>query len=694
MCRACPSQRWGRMISVPDDHQPQLSRLHLRKGRWVAPGRDDEVMLSEAFANVHGLGPGDRIKAVVSGRLQEFEIVGVALSAEYIYSISSSNPWPDDKRFGVMWLSREAMGAAFDMEGAFDDVVLTLEPGANEPAVLDAIDRIIEPYGGRGSFGRDKQTSYRFVGEELKQLETMGAVMPTIFLGVAAFLLNVVMSRMIGGQREQIAALKALGYGNLTVGIHYVKLVAVVAIVGTGLGALVAGVLGQGMVGMYHQFFRFPSLVYRTDASVLLTATALSLGAGIVGTFRAVRNAVSLPPAEAMRPPAPARFNKGILERIGLGAILGPSGRIVLRNISRRPLRMLSSTFGIALAMAIMISGNFSQDALKYIMHVNFEVIQREDLTVMFAKSLPSRAVEELEHLEGVVYAEPSRDVPVRLFNGHRSYETAILGLPKDARLRRILDQDLNPVPLPEEGILMTRELGKRLGLVDRGRGGGGGPRRRAADSGRQGRRFRRRDVRDAGLHGDPRRSNPARRGGPSDRSTATPRPDPARRGLPRDQGPAVRGRGDHANRRVRAVNETTAEMQLVTSMILLAFASVVAVGVVYNSARVVLAERSRELASLRVLGFTRAEISSILLGELAVQILLSIPLGCLLGYGMAAGAIAGVDTELFRFPLIIYPRTYALAAGTILVVGTATSLIVRRKLDHLDLVEVLKTRE
>ena len=344
--------------------------------------------------------------------------------------------------------------------------------------------------------------------------------------------------------------------------------------------------------------------------------------------------------------------------------------------------------------MAIVVAGNFSQDALAYIMHVNFEVVQRDDLTVTFSKSLPSRAVHELAHLDGVVYAEASRDVPVRLQKGHRTYETAIMGLPSDARLRQILDKDLQKVPLPDEGILMTRELGKRLGLSigddvvvevleDEQ------PTRVVKVGGFVDEMF--------GMQAYMEIHAVRELLGEGDRVTgARLLLDPDRRDVVYQEVkelPHVAG----ATLRTAAFElfyETTAQMQLVTSMILVLFAAVVAIGVVYNSARVVLAERSRELASLRVLGFTRAEISAILLGELAVQILLSIPLGCLLGYGMAAGAIAGVDTELFRFPLIISTRTYAMAAGTVLVVGTATALLVRRQLDHLDLVEVLKTRE
>ena len=377
----------GLLVSVPDAGQPRMSRLYLRRGRWVAPNSPDEVMVSEAFVDANQLQIGDTLTAVISGRRQPLTIVGVALSPEYIFSIGGSSMWPDDKRFGVMWMGKTAIAAGFDMDGAFNDAAFLLDPGANEDAVLADIDRVMEAYGSLGAYGRDRQVSARFVKDELEQLESYGAVAPLIFLGVAAFLLNVVMSRMIGGQREQIAALKALGYGNLSIGFHYAKLVLLVAAAGSLAGALLGNLMGSGMLGMYHQFFRFPALEFTMQWRVFASAFALSTAAGFVGTLRAVRGAVVLPPAEAMRPAAPERYTKGVLEWIGIGKLLSPAGRIVLRNASRHPVRLATSTLGIALAMAIMISGTFSMDGLDHVMRVNFELAQRDDVTVTFTPS-------------------------------------------------------------------------------------------------------------------------------------------------------------------------------------------------------------------------------------------------------------------------------------------------------------------
>lgn len=683
----------ARLVSVTTERPPVFNEIYLRSGRMPRPGSTSEAVANEAFVVAHGLAIGEEVHVIVGGRRQALRVVGVGLSPEYVYTVTSSG-LPDDKRFGVLWLDARGLAAMSDMEGRFNDLSLSLARGASEAQVIDVIDRVLEPYGCRGAHGRDRQMSARFVSEELKQLENMGAFVPILFLGVATFLLNVVMSRLVDGQREQIAALKALGYGNLTIGLHFVQLVVLVVLLGTAVGAGLGAIMGDAMVDLYHQYFRFPRLEFTLQPRLVVSSAALAGSAGLLGTIVAVRRAVSLPPAEAMRPPVPPTYRRGLLTRIGLPYVLGPAGRIVLRNVERRPLRTLLASLGLAMGVGIMIAGTFSMDALAYIMDVNYERIQRDDLTVSFAHALPRRALHDLEATPGVLYAEPVRQVPVRIHAGPRSYQTAVEGLDRGARLRQLLDAKLRPVPLPSSGVLLTDVLAEKLGV-------------RPGDSveleileGRE----RRRQVLVAGTIDEMMGMQAYMDLAALDRlmnegplvSGARLLLDPGQRDvayhhikrLPKVAGATLR----------KAIydlfNQTTGQVQTVTALILGAFASVVTIGVVYNSARVILAERARELASLRVLGFTRREVSGVLLGELLVQLMLAIPMGCGLGYLFALSAIQNVDTELYRFPLVIYPKTYLVAVSVVLVAGVVTGLFVRRKVDHLDLVAVLKTRE
>nr|WP_225937707.1 ABC transporter permease [Myxococcus sp. RHSTA-1-4] len=686
----------GRILSVPGSGAPpRLNQLHLRRGRWVEPGRANEVLVNEGFAKAHRLEPGDTVMALVNGRRVALRVVGVVLSPEYIFALAPGSLFDDDRRFGIFWMDRDTLASAFRMEGAFNDLVVRLAPGARAEDVVAALDRELVPYGGFGAYPRARQTSDRFVSNEIVQLRANATIVPLIFLGVAAFLVNVVLSRVVGTQREQIAALKALGYSNGALAAHYLELVGVVVGLGSLLGVALGAWMGRALLGVYMDVFRFPLLAYRLDAGMVAGAVLVSAVSASVGALAAVRQTVRLPPAEAMRPAAPPSYRPTPLERVGFHALFSQGGRMVLRDLERRPWRLLLTSLGIALAVAILIVGRFSGDALRYLMDVQYGQVQREDLAVAFTKSVPDRARRELEMIPGVRHTEPMRVVPVRLVAGPRRYETAIQGLPPEGGLRRVMDTEGRPVPLRGEGLLLGTELARRLGV-----GLGDAVRVEVLDAGRT--------VRDARVTGLVEEwlgtsaymdlTELARLVG-DDRviTGATLVVDRAQqdgvyarlKALP---WVASVTRADLAKELFREQSE---RFLTVLTFILGAFASAIAVGIVYNNARVALAVRSRDLATLRVLGFTRREISLVLLGEMAVGLLLALPLGMVLGKLFAEWvARAAVDSELYRIPAIVAPPTYATAVLVVLVAGILSALLVRRRLDHLDLIGVLKTRE
>jgi putative ABC transport system permease protein len=684
----------GRMISLPEQGQPRLNQLYLRRGRLIEPGRRREVVVSEGFALANALGPGDRVSALLNGRRETLDIVGVALSAEYVFALRGGEVLPDDRQFGVFWINYDGLAAAFDMDGAFNDVVLTLAPRGSEQAVIDALDRVLEPYGALGAHGREQQISHRFVSDEIRQQETMATTIPPVFLAVAAFLLNVVLGRVITAQREQIAALKALGYENWSIGWHYLKMVCAIVFVGSTCGVALGVWLGKLMTANYVTFFRFPVLSFRMSPDIPLLAIGVSLLSAVAAALSAVRRVVALAPAEAMRPPTPPVYRRAWIERLGPFQRLSPENRMMLRNIARRPGRALLTIVGIAFAVPILVLALFWQDAIDYMMTVQFSAVERGDIMVTFTEPVTMRASREIGRLPGVLQVEGMRAVPARLRFGHRSYRTAVLGLPQNAELRRLLDEHLQEIPLPQKGLLLTDRLGEKLGL-------------RPGDSVTvetlEGLRVRQdvivtqlvNDVMGMSAYMDLTALNRMMLEGDvisaASVSFARPQADEiyARlKQLPKVATVSIKQAA------IKSFMETTAKFILVFTGILTLFAAAIAVGVVYNNARVALAERAWELASLRVLGFTRAEVSTILLGELALELLLAIPLGLWLGYWFVVALAESFQTELFRIPTIIAPRSYAFAALVILVAGVVSALIVRHRVDHLDLVSVLKTRE
>ena len=683
----------GRLISIPDGARPRLNGIHLRRGRWPAPFHRNEVLVGEPFADAHDLHPGDKVVAIVNARRQELEIVGIALSPEYLIQIGPGSMMPDDRLFAVFYIGYEGLAAAMDMDGAINSITLKLMRGALEPEVIRQLDRLTEDYGGTGAYGRDKQVSDQYISDEIRQLRTMSTIAPTIFLGVATFLLNIVLTRLINTQREQIAALKAFGYSRWEIATHYLSMVMAIPLLGVAVG-LVAGLYqGQSMARMYARFYRFPVFSFQLDPRVLLIALAIAVVAALLGTLAAIRRAVVIAPAEAMRPEPPATYRRTLVDRMGLNAWLPHAFRMVVRNLQRRPIKSVISVIGIAMSVAVLVLGGFTLDALNYLMDVQFRLSQQHDVAVTTINPSEHRVIHEMQNLSGVQRCQPFRTVPVRLRVGHREERTAITGL-ENHGLMRLIDRGEREVLLPDEGLVLAETLANKLKVA---------PGEAVTVEMLDGER----DVRQVHVTG-----LVAEFGG----LNAYMQLAALRRLL--EEGDTANGaylmvdpllqtslyRELKSVPHVAAVNiksalldsfeKTIAENMLQMRLMNILFATVIAFGVVYNTARISLSERNRELSTLRVIGFSRREVSDILLGELALLTLAAIPPGMLIGYGLAAYMTMHLQTDIYRIPLVIEKPTYAFAVVVVVAAAAISALVVRRRIDRLDLVAVLKSKE
>ena len=689
----------GQLIGVDLRQPPRMNQVTVRSGRALAPpgagqGRSDstiDALVSEGFASVRGLQPGDEVTALINGKRRQLRIVGTALSPEYIFAGMAG--MPDLRGFGVFWVDREALAAAYDMQGAFNRVAVKLAPQASEPAVLDGLSRLLAPYGGRDARGREDQASHAMLDNEIKEQRVMGTLLPAIFLAVAAFLLHVVLSRLVATQREQIAALKALGYPNSAIAGHYLKLVGVIVAVGLALGVVLGNGLGTMLTGLYAEFFFFPVFEHRIAPWLILVGASVTGGTALLGTLSAIGATVRLAPAEAMRPPAPGQYRRTTLERLGVRRI--PAGlRMILRNMERKPLRTTLTIGGTAAAVAIVVMGNFFRDAIDHIVDTTFHLAMRSDVNVWMTEPVDALARLQLARLPGVTGVEPARSVAVRMAYGHRSERVGLQGVAQDAQLLRIVDVEGRQSPVPDAGLLLTDRLADKLGV-------------RVGDRVRvevlEGRQrtlyvpvqatvremmglnaYVQRDVLNQWLQeGDvASQFNVALEPGSEARFLE------ATKALPR-----VAGAFSKATL-LRNMQDVSARNVRIMSTILTLFAAVIAVGVVYNNARIALAERTWELASLRVLGFTRGEVSALLLGELAIGIALALPLGMAMGWGLVHLLVELLKNDQFLFPVVISARTYAWAGLCVVAAGVASALVVRRQIDRLDMVGALKTRE
>jgi putative ABC transport system permease protein len=687
----------GHLVGLDARAPARLDRVTVAGGRPLDPadaarsGTRIPVLVSEGFAQARGLRPGDTLSALVNGRRRTFVVSGTALSPEYIFA----GLWgmPDTRGYGIFWLDRDVLEAAYDMKGAFNRVAVRLAPGASEQAATDALSRLLSPYGGREAHGRVHQPSHAMLDNEIKGQRVLGTVLPAIFLAVAAFLLNVVVSRLVSTQREQIATLKALGYPNAAIGAHYLKLVLAIVAAGLVLGVFLGDRLGTQLTGLYAEMFHFPTFEHRIAPWLLGTSIGITVATAIAGTLHAIVSTVRLAPAEAMRPPAPGRYRRTLLERLGV-TTMNPALRMIVRNMERRPLRTALSIGGVAAAVAIVVLGNFFRDAIEVIVDRQFNLVQRGDVTLWTAEAVDDAARHDLARLPATTMVESTRFVAVRLVNGHRSERALIRGYPGRAELNRVIDVDGKETLLEGRGLVLTDRLAGKLGLavgdtvrvdVLEGR-----ERVLALPVGAT--------VREAmGLNAYMERGALNRALGDGDLSTGF--------ALAVERGredavlqaskalPGIAGAWSKATMH-RNLQEISARNVRIMSTIMTLFAAVIAVGVVYNNARIALAERAWEFASLRVLGFRLGEVSALLLGELAIVVALALPLGMALGSGLSRVVAALIQSDQFHFPVVVQPRTFAWAAISVLAAAAASALVVRRRIDRLDMVSALKTRD
>lgn len=684
----------AQIVSLPDIGEPLLNRIYLRRGRAIEASRDDEVIVGEAFAEAHHFQPGDHLRATIRGKRRTLRIVGIALSPEFVYQLQPGALIPDFRTYGVLWMARKPLENAAEMEGGFNDVVIQVEAHANIDDVISRVDDVLARYGGLGAISRKDQPSNRYLSEEFRQLRQMATMFPVIFLGVASFLLNVVITRLIATQREQIAVLKAFGYSTVDVAIHYIKLVVAIVLLGVAIGIGLGIWMGKGMGNLYMQYYRFPFMLYLLKPSVAVTAALISVAAAVAGTMFSVLAATRIPPAEAMQPAVPPKFRPTLIERMGITRKLAQPTRMIIRNISRRPAKALLTVIGIAFACGIVVIGGFYQDCIDYMVSIQFRYAQQDDISVTFVEPTPARSMYSLRQTPGIGVVEPFRTVPAQLRFEHRSYRGAIRGIPENNSLYRLLDMRLNPVEMPPDGVVLTDYLARMLGirpgdmltvevlegerpvrnvpvvgLVQEFIGVSGYMRIDALN------RLMREGAAISGVYLT------------TDRESRSRILDELKE-IPRVVGASVRENS------LRNFYETMARQMLIFVFINTLMAMTIAFGVVYNSVRIALSERSRELASLRVLGFTLGEISYILLGELALLTLAAIPLGCLIGRALSEFMVKNLETELYRVPAIIFPKTYSFAATVVVVAAVLSGFAVARKLSRLDLVAVLKARE
>jgi len=684
----------GMIYSIPDHGRASVNQLYLRSGHLPEKSRGKQIAIMETFANAHGFQLGDNLNTIVNGKKLSLQIVGIVLSPEHIFSRGPGDMVSDERRYAVMFMPLGNLEAMFDMQGSFNDLSLTTLRGADLRKVIEEVDHILKPYGGQGAYERKDQISNAFLIAELDQLKAMSTVLPPIFLFVSAFLVNMVLSRLVALEREQVGLLKAIGYSNLAIGGHYAKLIIIISIFGILFGSVIGLWMGRALTRIYGEFFSFPFLIFQQSFDIYALAAIITVIAGLLGAAKSIWSIVVLPPAIAMRPPAPTKYKSWFKGRLSLTHYFSQLRTMAFRHLVRRPVRFAMTTFGTSLSVALLVTALFSYDSIDYMIDIVFFQSERHDAMLTFSSDRGYDAVHRVLALPGVMRVEPFRATPVKLRNANHELQMAITALPNDSRLAKVLDHDMKPMQIPPVGIVVSDRVANKL-QVDMGQ-----------------------MVEVELTRENNRRVNIPVTGIAESYVGLTAYISFDAFGRMMRNGSEISGARIKADTKYldalyAAVKVTpgitsialqnlsrqnfrgTIEQNITTMMsVYVTLAVIITFGVIYNSARIQLSERARELASLRVFGFTRGEVSSVLLTELTVIVLLAQPLGWLLGYLFSWSMVKGFESDLFRIPLIINPSTFATASIVVIAAAVGSALIVRRRIDRLDLIRVLKTRE
>ena len=684
----------GRILSYPETSDPVLNVPLLVTGRFPSPQSSQEVVVNAPFAEANGFALGDSFSANLRGQKRDLTIVGTALSPEFVYTIGPGAMMPDNAAFGIIWMSKRAAAAAFDMTGAFNGISLAIASGMTTAQVIDALDALLEPYGGFGAYDRTTQQSDAFLDAEINQLKGMAAILPPIFFAISGFLVSMVMGRIIALERSEIGLLKAIGYSNTEICLHYLMLAALIAVVGVLVGWVAGTVLARTTAAQYADFFDFPYVIFPVSYWVYAVSGLAGLLTTSLGAAQAALKAARMAPSIAMQPPAPPRFKRSFIDTAMARMRLAQSTVMILRSLLRWPLRSFLTSLGLALAVASVIAATFINDALSEIVDLAFHQTNRQDAMLLFAEDVPEAALQDARHLPGVLQAESQQFHAAILHKGHLTKRVAIESRHPSSDLSRVLDADSKPIDVPPGGIVLSERLAQHLDV-------------QAGDTIYIEFLTERRETFRVnvtalvelyfglGAYMDLEYMNALFRQAPR-LSVVNITLDPwqtealhsAIKDTPRISGIVEMNENRHA------FEKTIEQNIVVMNTIYIVAALLITIGVTYNAARIQLSERARELASLRILGYGCGDISYILVGEMMLIALVAQPFGWLIGAGIAQLMTNAFTSDLYAIPLVLKPATFTIASLVVLSAAFVSVMIVRTRLDRLDLVSVMKTKE
>lgn len=689
----------GRLLSVPADNlREALNGICLVRGSWFSEDRPEEIIISDPFAKAHDLQPGDRVSLILNRKKESFIIAGTAISPEYVYMVRGAGDiMPDPEHFGVLYVKERYARDVLDFQDACNQVTGKYARGfeGDRAVLLDKMERMLDPYGVLASTPRDRQASHRFLSDEINGLGVTAAILPVIFLLVAALVLNILMNRLAERQRSVIGTLKALGYSDGQVLRHFLSFGLVVGLAGgiasAGLGTLMA----MGMIEIYRDFYQFPQFVHRSYPDLLALAMAISVVFSVTGTAKGVWGVLKLHPAEAMRSRPPERGGAIFLERFpALWKRLGFRTHMALRSMMRHPARTLTGIFATSVSAAIVFMTLIMYDSTHFLLEFQFEHISHSDADIGMRDEQSVAALYEARDLPGVWKAEPVLGVMCRLRNGWRSRRVMVTGLCEKHELTTPRQRDLTPIDIPSEGLAIARKLAEILGVGTgdrieltpvRGRRQTVTVRVASIVEGYFGLDCYASQEYLSRLVGEAAAVNGVQLAVVASQTEDLYR---AVKDLPNAQGLTVKSDAR------RSIEATLTESMAASLGVTVLFAGVIAFGSMLNASMVEIGDRVREISTLRVLGYDSAQVAGIFIRQNLVVFVLGVALAVPMGYGLTLAAVSGYDTELFRMPVVFRPVMILMTGAVTLLFVLAAQWFVYRAVCKLDWLEGTKVRE
>ncbi|MCB8815530.1 ABC transporter permease [Desulfosporosinus shakirovi] len=693
------SNRYLKMVTLNEANVPQINLIQLIEGQ-LPNENQPEILVDPKFLVANHLSLGDSIDVSIDGNQVSLYITGTAQSPEFIYIMRNAQDiYPSAEEFGIAYVPLSTLKALVKEKGQVNDIVITLKPGVSFDSVKDSLQAELKPYGVRSIVPRKDQTSHAILTSEIKQIRTMTKTLPVVFLGVAAIILYTMLRRLIEQQRVAIGTLKAFGFTDREIVLHYLTYPVVIGTTGGLLGGLSGVALSFPLTMMYKEFFALPGLKSEFSLKYLFFSLALAFVFSVLSGVKGSLDILRLEPSEAMRPPAPGTARKTLIEKFTwFWQTLSSQAQMGIRDVFRTPTRSLFNVIGIAVVYSLMTVSWSMQNMTDLLTVVQLEQVQTYDVKLQLTEPSPAGAVKfALAHDPGVSKVEPVLEVPASLRCGWLKKDVALMGLSEESTLYNILDKSGRRLEVPHHGVLLSEHLAKSLNVkvgdiiyVE-------SPLRRETLS-QKGENLLVTGVvpQYVGLNAfmkDTELQRFLRQGEIS--TSMLIQMDSAEIG-------SMKSKYQNASNvsSIESLKDTGAKIQKMmesfgfTVWLLAILGGFCGFALIYNASIISLSERKRELASLRVLGMTPREVLRVITSEQWALYAFGILLGIPMAYGLSMSMAQSMSNDMYSLPADLPPMALLGAAA-----GTAFSVLVAQsrayyKIKSLPYVEILATRD